>query len=449
MVNAGEFASQSTFRQRRLVLRRPLWPHVFMVLFGAGWAVSFDVGVRLYGAEIVALLGLLLIRWQTLPSRFTMLKKVLAAYALWVVAIGLSDLVNSTALFESARHMATPIIGAASLVFAVSVLSRKPSALLTFLAATAVAKALFGDAAYGDTFADQSLNWASIEANTNLFKVRVVPFLTPALVLLACWISGRDLRRAAVLLLLGSVGYFALDSRATGLVLFLSATLLIMINTGFKLRTDNILLGSVLGAIFGYLSYIGYVYYTFEYNPYGHNGQQLLRLENPFNPFRLLLEGRSELLAWPIAFAERPLFGWGSWAEDPDGRFTLLRLALLDAGNSANILASDRNYIPVHSLIGVAFVWSGLLGIIATLWLLRIILSMGGRLPLLKTHLLPAVIFLFFQVLWHYFFSPPQHVRLTFPVALAALIVLTNPFFPQKLRRSKTGYTPTIKDLRA
>ena len=449
MANVGEFTSQPTFRQRRLVLRRPLWPHVFIALFGAGWAVSFDVGVRLYSAEIVTIFGLILLPWQALPARFPMLKKVLAAYALWVVAIGLSDLVNGTALFDSARHMATPIIGAASLVFAVSVLSRKPSALLTFLAATAVAKALFGDAAYGDTFADQSLNWASIEANTNIFKVRIVPFLTPALVLFACLISTRNMNRASVLLILASAGYFAMDSRGTGLVLFLSAILLIMIDIGFKPRTNHIVLGSVLVAIVGYLFYIGYVYYTIEYNPQGHNGQQMLRLENPLNPFSLLLQGRSEWLVWPIAFAERPLFGWGSWAEDPDGRFTLLRLALLETSPSANFLASDRNYIPVHSLIGVAFVWSGLLGLVAALWFLRIILSMGRRLSLLKTYLLPAVTFLFLLMLWHYFFSPPQHVRLSFPVALAALIVLTNPFFPQKRRRGRTCCNPTIEDLRA
>lgn len=449
MADAVEMHPKPAQRHGRLVLRGPLWPHLLMALFGAGWAVSFDVGVRLYGAEIVAVVGLTLLRWQAFPARFPMLKKVLAAYALWVVAICLSDLVNGTALFDSTRHIATPIIGAASLVFAVSVLSRKPSALLTFLAATATAKAFWGDAAYGTTFADQSLNWASIEMNTNLFKVRVVPFLTPALIFLACWISDRNLKRATVLLLLASVGYFAMDARSSGLILFLSAMLLIMINTGFKPRIDHIIVGSVLCAIVGYFSYIGYVYYTIEYNSQGHNGQQLLRLENPFNPFNLLLQGRSEWLVWPIAFAERPLFGWGSWAEDQDGRFTLLRLALLETSTSASVLTSDRNYIPVHSLIGVAFVWSGLLGLVAALWFLRIILSMGRKLPLLRTYLLPAVVFLFFQVLWHYFFSPPQHVRLSFPVALAALIVLTNPFFPQRLRRVRTGYIPAFKDLRA
>jgi hypothetical protein len=224
--------------------------------------------------------------------------------------------------------------------------------------------------------------------------------------------------------------YFAVDTRATGLVLLLSALMLIIINNGFRARIGHILLGGGLCAIFGYIFYVGYAFYTIEYNSQGHNGQQLLRLESLYNPFSLLLQGRSELLVWPRAFAERPLFGWGSWAEDEDGRFTLLRLALLEVRTPVDSALNDvRNYIPVHSLIGSAFVWSGFLGLVAILWFLRVFLLMGSRIPLIKSHLLPAVVFLFFQVLWHYFFSPPQHVRLSFPVALASLIVLTNPFF--------------------
>ena len=331
MFNAAGVTSRPTLRQGRLIVCRPLWPHVFMALFGVGWAVSFDVGVRLYGAEIVAIVGLLFLRWQNLPARFPMLKKLLSAYALWVAAIVLSDSVNGTMVFESARHVATPIIGAVLLIFAVSVLSRKPAALLTFLGATAIAKAVLGDAAYGDAFADQSLTWASIQAQTNIFKVWIVPFLTPTLVLFACLINGRNLKRAVILLLLASVGYFAVDSRSTGLMLFLSSIVLMLVDTGFRPRTAHILFGSVLATSFGYLFYIGYVHYTIEYNPQGHNGRQLLRLDNPFNPINLLIQGRSEWLVWPIAFSERPVFGWGSWAKDTDGRFAILRLVLSES----------------------------------------------------------------------------------------------------------------------
>jgi hypothetical protein len=425
MANLSEFGGHHTSSRKFFVIRRPIWPHVFIALFGAGWGVSF--GVRVYGAEIVTMLGLLLLPWTSLPNRYPMLKKILAALALWVVAIGLSDVVNSTPLFDSLRHMATPIIGAASLVFAVSVLSRKPSALLTFLTATAIAKAMLGDAAYGDTFADETLDWATIEANTNIFKVRIVPFLTPALLVLACWLGRRNLRRTSIIFLLASIGYFAMDTRAEGLILFLSAMVLTIINTGFRSRWGHIILVSIIAAVASYVGYVSYVDYTIAFNPNGHNGQQLLMLENPYNPFRLLMQGRSEWLVWPAAFTERPFFGWGSWAEDKDGHFTLLRFALLEGGISApGDFNAQGNYIPVHSLFGAAFIWSGLLGLIAILWFLHSILSMGRSLMLSKSYLLPVVTFLLFQLLWHFFFSPPQHVRLTFPIGLASLIVLTS-----------------------
>jgi hypothetical protein len=163
-------------------------------------------------------------------------------------------------------------------------------------------------------------------------------------------------------------------------------------------------------------------------NPNGHNGKQVKELENAYNPFSLLLRGRSEWLVWPTAFSERPLFGWGSWAEDKDGRFALLRIVLLETGTfpTANT-QGQKSYIPVHSLFGASFVWSGLLGLVAMLWFLSIVISMGRRLLLSRSYLLPAVTFLLLQILWHYFFSPPQHLRLSFPVGLASLIVLTSP----------------------
>ncbi|MFX4296134.1 hypothetical protein [Pseudosulfitobacter pseudonitzschiae] len=404
-----------------------------MALFGVGWAVSFDLGVRLYGAEIVSVFGLMLVQWKRLPAQYPMLKKIISAYALWVLAIGLSDLVNGTALFDSARHMATPIIGTALLVFVVAAFSRKPTAILTFLAATAIAKALFGDAAYGETFSDQALTWTNINADTNIFKVRLAPSLTPALLILACWAGSRSLLRGSLVLFIASIGYFAMDARSHGLIFFFSATSLVFIHIGFKPRVNQIIVAGLLGSCVGYVSYIGYVEYTLAYNPNGHNGKQLLRLENPYNPLELLLTGRLEWLVWPIAFAERPLFGWGSWAEDPDGRFTFLKLALLNTGTSAiNAVDAKVNYIPVHSLIGAAFVWSGLLGLFAIVWFLRVVLAMGRRLLLAKSYLLPAAIFLFYMLIWHFLFSPPQHVRLSFPVALGSLIVLTSQIVDQR-----------------
>lgn len=171
-----------------------------------------------------------------------------------------------------------------------------------------------------------------------------------------------------------------------------------------------------------YGAYLAYVQYTLSFNPDGHNGKQLQRTENPYNPLDLLLQGRSEWLVIPAAIAENPLFGWGSWAEDKSSYFSILRAQRLDEEISSSVI---KNYIPAHSLIGSAWVWSGLLGFAAMLWFLRIIWTISLRLPGSRSPLLPAVIFLLFLLFWHYFFSPPMHVRISFPITLAALIALT------------------------
>lgn len=404
-------------RQRNL-----LWPHLFMALYGIGWAVSFDLGFRLYGAEIVSILGLMLLRWRPVLRSYPMLRRILSVYVVWVFAIALSDLVNGTALIDTARNMATPIIGGASLVFVLTTFSRTPSALLTFLAATAISKAILGDAIYGDTFADQTLSWASIQADTNLFKVRIEPFLTPTLLILACWVGRRKTSRATMIFMAASLGYFLLDSRSSGLLFLASALTLIAIDTGYKPRRGKTLTTAAVIALIAYGAYWGYVQYTLSFNPDGHNGKQLLRTENPYNPLDLLFQGRSEWLVIPTAIAEKPFLGWGSWAEDKSFYFAILRAERLDEEISSSLI---KAYIPAHSLIGSAWVWSGLLGFASMLWFLRIVWTISLRLPGSRSPLLPAVIFLLFLLFWHYFFSPPMHVRLNFPITLAALIALT------------------------
>lgn len=434
-LKAWQSAARQEMSADRWQIRRPVWPHVFMALLGFGWAFSIDIGVKVYGAEIVSVIGVFLVTSWTTVRRYPMARRVLGAYALWVVAIALSDIVNNSDIFNSLRHIATPIIGATSLVFALAVLARKPSAVLTFLVAMVIGKAAFGEPLYGDQFADRVIGLETILEDTNFFKVRIDPFLTPAIVLLGSLVGRRNLLHAALVFALASIGYLGLDSRSIGLVFFLAAMILVAVKTGFRPSAGQIIVMVFLIAAIGYGGYVSYVSYTLAFNPDGHNGQQLQQIESPYNPLLLLLQGRSEWLVMPIAFFERPLFGWGSWAEDPSGRFTSLRnLSVNSFGNS---VWRDSTYIPVHSLLGSAFVWSGTLGLLSMVLLLRSIWAMSKRLMSVKSDLLPAVIFYLVLVLWHFFFSPPQHVRLSFPVALAVLIVVTGAQPRSMLRREK------------
>lgn len=396
-----------------------------MALFGAGWAVTFDVGVRVYIAEVVAVACLVGLPWRDALHRYLMVRAVLSAFALWALAIAIADLVNGTALFDFLRNFATPILGGLSLLFVLTVLSRNPYALLTFFAATVVAKGALGEPLYGDEFADMTLSMASVAQDSNFFKVRIEPFLTPAILLFACMKSRKGLDTAAAIFLAAAIGYFLLDARSSGLVFFLSASAVFAIHHRIRPKLGSIVIASIGAAIIAYVGYIAYAKYSLTQNPYGHNAKQMARMENPYNPLELLIQGRSEWLVIGTAIAERPVIGWGSWAVDKDNRFTILRneRSGLDYGSIDR--SKPLPYIPAHSVIGSAWLWSGLLGAIALVWLLRSLGVMGLRLVTVNSILVPAAVFLAFLAMWHLLFSPPQMVRLFFPVSLGALIAIT------------------------
>lgn len=399
---------------------------VFMFLYGVGWSFAFEVGVRLYLSEIVAVVGLLMVNRMGALRDYALLRKVLIAYLVWIAAIILSDLVNNTDFLDFAKNAASPVIGGLSLIFVVAVLSKNPNAAFAFLLGGVISKALFGDATYGDTFAEVALNIESIQQDTNIFKVRIEPFLSPALLLIACFLARSGLIRPAAFLALCSVFYFALDSRSSALALFVTTLMTFAAGMGLRPKASQVIAVLLLSLPLLYLAYVGYVEYTMEFNPNGHNGKQLQRLANPYNPFALLLQARSEWLVWPVAFVERPLFGWGSWAIDVDGRFEALRAVMTDQGQG--VFSYNRwaqGYIPVHSLVGAALVWSGFVGLVAVFMLLKVILKLMFRASSVRPTFIPIVSYFGFILLFHFLFSPPQHIRISFPFALGLLIVAT------------------------
>lgn len=416
-------------RSLKSIAGGPLWPHLMMVIFAAGWSITLEVGFRLYASEMFAVLGIAFASWRGAWSQHPPLRAIIGAYGLWVFSILLSDAINGTSLINMGRNLTSPILGGCSLLLLVSILSKNPYALLTYFAVTAVMKAVFGEAQYGDAFADQALNWANIQQDTNLFKVRVEPALTPFIMIIACFAGRKSLGYASLVLFVGALIYLIFDARSLGALLFLSSMTLLAIRSNLKFTTGRAFIYGLVAIFVSYTAFAAHVTYTINYNAEGHNGKQIARMDNPYNPFELLLQGRSEWLVMPLAALEKPFFGWGSWAEDKDRRFTHLQADLIS--DYENTLPDEYTaYIPVHSVLGAAWVWSGAFGFIAMTWLLIVLIRIIKYVPKAQNYLLPVGIFFSYLVMWHYFFSPPQHVRLSFPILIATLLsirILTIP----------------------
>ena len=137
------------------------------------------------------------------------------------------------------------------------------------------------------------------------------------------------------------------------------------------------------------------------------------------------MQGRSE---WSIAIdviGDRPIFGFGSWARDVGNYYDTLMLEKIGVAKEYGEYADNWKYIPVHSLILSSWVWSGILGLISSLYIAKNIFKIFNGIFCSYSPLLPAAVFCFVQIIWHVLFSPPQTVRFFFPQALAIALVLS------------------------
>lgn len=126
----------------------------------------------------------------------------------------------------------------------------------------------------------------------------------------------------------------------------------------------------------------------------------------------------------PTAIAERPLLGWGSWATDVNSRFAIMRGERLGTVRYDQFEGIEDGLIAFHSIIGAAWLWSGVVGFIAILLLFRIVLGMFVEMPKSRSFFLPVLLYFLISTFWNILFNPPQTVRLHFPIALGALIAM-------------------------
>lgn len=83
----------------------------------------------------------------------------------------------------------------------------------------------------------------------------------------------------------------------------------------------------------------------------------------------ILFGGRGEIFSAVIAWLDKPILGWGSWAKDPFAQYSIAGLSLMEQLNyTKNIAWLDQFttdagslLIPAHSVLWAALVWGGLL----------------------------------------------------------------------------------------
>lgn len=265
-----------------------------------------------------------------------------------------------------------------------------------------------------------------VDSDMSYFKFKMVPILSSFVYLLAAYFYRRGNVKAVLGVLMGySITCVSFDSRSTAVVFFLSAIIIYFFNSKMVITRSKIIIFSVLALVIFQFTYMFYVDAVMD-NQFGgdHARGQMQRLENPYNPFELLMTGRGETFAAATAISDAPLLGHGSWAKDHTLKYYQILLMFHDEELNLEKAYAKDQLIPSHSILMGAWINCGVGGFLAVLLLFFFLMKMGFYMirNAQSVALYPVIVLMTIGLIWTFAFSPFQHLRFSVPATGAILL---------------------------
>lgn len=399
--------------------------------------LKISLGGQLGFNEILAISDSLSIKsWKKLYRDVPAIKNINLAYLVFLVSQMISDMVNRSAPQDFIRGWANIVMAVIVTNFLAKMFWRRNDAIIFYLFGMIVSAILFGPEREGVGVQDMGF-----------IKFKLVPILNSAIMIVSILILSKTPKaRHIVVVLITMYALFCIasDARSNGMIFLLVALLFYKKEMFDRLSFKRILPYLAGIAILGQIAYSYYVSEVLAGNLGGkHAQEQFERTENPYNPVHLLLSGRTEVYVGMMAALDKPLFGHGSWAPDPGGKYNLVAFKMHGEEERLEILMATGKdfYIPSHSVIMGTWMSAGVGALLAIVYIIVLLYKCLGR--LLRSRLVrdspyfPIVVWYTISPLWTFMFSPLPHIKQTLPVLLAFIVVLARKV---ELRQLKAYY---------
>ena len=408
----------------------------FLILYAITVRVFIDFIGRLMLAEIIALVSFPFLNIAALLKKFEGLKVVFKGLLLYLFIQIVSDYFNNSLAIDYLRGWSVIVFSIVSVAFLVKHLSINLKAIIPFLFTLLVVRLFFGEG-------DLDLNM--LTENSNFFKVRFVGFLNIGIMLIGFYLFKFKKRGLVpIIFFIYAILCFVLDARSNGLIFAVSATLLFIKGSHISFSKGKVF---VLAVFVSGIFYLGYLYYINQvlYNDLGgaNAKNQISKMANPNNPFELIYYGRTEAVIAIYAISEKPILGHGSWAKDKEGKYLKLQAELAESD-----IITDRGFIPNHSLLLGAWLFSGIFGFLAISIILIYLLKEYFKIFKNKSisPMLPILTVLAIDMCWAMFFSPFGLLRTSFPIFAALIIIYKKEYEQIQIKNIKKWNNNTIKN---
>lgn len=378
-------------------------------LFGLTQNFTLSLVGQLIVSELLCLLYLPFIDLKKLFKQFVSLRSV-TKLLLWFLFMQIiSDIANSSSSDDFIRGWAMIIFSGISCVVFTYVMSRDDKSILFFFIAVFIIKLFLGG---------NELNLNELDEDSNLFKVRFLPFLNPLLYIIIYYLFSKKHHLLTIGVMLSfAIICFYFDGRSNGLIFLIAAIL-----TYTKVKKISIsVLTIILMISISYLLYVLYIIKIVDGSIGGINSvSQVGKMNNPYNPFELLYLGRTDFFVLVEAIKDKPLFGHGSWGKDPNNKYSNLLSFFTNTDYN-----EDLGYIRAHSVLLGVWAYSGFFGFLMIFSLFLKFLKMYRKIfsSVLYSPYFPILSLVFIDMIWSFLFSPIGYLRFGLPI-LAAIVII-------------------------
>ena len=251
------------------------------------------------------------------------------------------------------------------------------------------------------------------------FKFTLAPAVGGMMMWWLLYSNSSNAVKSSVYILLGAL-FVTLGTRSFGFFFFLPGVFSLFIANYKTLRDYKVLLPLMLTG--GYSFYCLYTYLVLNGEITNGNTFQTLDIVNPYNPINLLIAGRTEIFAQWVAFTQKPLWGWGSWADDPNMYFH--RLMTVCKNLESDVVIDNEDSIPNHSIIVGSGMTHGIFALIAMFSIFVLIMKRSFRSLYAKPNLVLPLLFVTVDFFWNMWFSPPSSFRYNIPMDMVLILLI-------------------------
>ena len=387
-----------------------------LILFELGFGLKFNLIGEISISEIFLLLYGLLILPNFFKSKNSHIRFLLYIYMALLISQIISELAVSNSFSNSLKGMAITVVSFFHFVFLVTIFLQDLSNVQYILLGIIFRYIIFGS----EIYADESIA-SIVETNSDakFLKFYIAPLVSNILLYVSLKLKQKILGYLFVII---SLCLIALGSRSMGLMLLFSIVLVYGIGSIKKINISFIISFILVLIIVLYPLYVLYVNAVLSGNITAGNSMQILSLNNPYNPFELLLYGRFDFYASLIAFLDSPIFGYGAWSKDTTGYYNYLLVQISHVDIPQYLLRGKG--MPMHSVILGYGVMNGFLALSCVCALIFSIVKKGFC--SFKQGSVYNYVMSYFLValLWNSLFSPLSHFRLSLPLYMSFLFVI-------------------------